>query len=932
MPTFWRNLVGGLRRLLRRSTADRELDDEVRHYLEMATDEYRKAGLDPARAARAARVEVGSVEAVKERVRGSGWESVVDATWRDLLYGIRMLRRSPGFAAVAVVVLAIGIGVNTAMFSIINAVLLRDMPVKAPRELAFIYSGDPERRPMAATYGDYQEIAGNTGLFSGVAASRWDDANLRLGPDIERLVGEQVSGNYFDVLGISPKLGRGFQPAVDEVSGASLVVVISDALWRRRFNAASNAIGQTLPLGYSYSAEQPRLYTVVGIMGPAFMGVSVVSPWTSTDYWVPIVQRASDSLATRRPAQLPVEVVFGRMRPGVAREQVQAFATVWGRAIDSADGPAGMNRSYDRVVLNSRRALLPFDRTVAPSRLGAGLMIVASLVLLISVTNLAGIVVARGVVRRSEVAIRLTLGASRWRLARQLATEGLLLAALGGAGGIITSRWLLAILLDHLSLGFAGSSNMGRQVSLGVPIDGHVIVFTMLVCAGVGLVVGLAPVRQASNRDLVSTLSGATLATPRQVRSRLRYWILVPQVCVSLALLLAAGVAVRSLLKVALVEPGYEPDAAVYASFDMPSALRAPDAERDKIRIRRDASVRRLLEMTEASPAVEAAALASVLPTGGPIGSRTSGVTTRERFPAVSQSPVANMAEVTASYFQVLGIPVKQGRGIDAHDGPNTPKVAVINELVASRLWPGESPIGHYLAYTSGSSTGPRGQVANQKPPDWLEVVGVVGAVTSPLSEGAAKPFVYTPLTQASGGLGYPMIVARGRGTTAQTVDLIRGEVARLDGEVGMIQARTIGAAVDEMRYPRRLAAGLLGFSGLVGLLLASVGLYGVVSYSVVQRLKELSIRAALGADRRDITMLVMKEGARAAAVGAAFGLVLAFIGIRILSNQVMPIPALDLTTVLGAPALLGVVILAACYIPARRASRVDPMDVLRGL
>ncbi|HEY7475734.1 MAG TPA: ADOP family duplicated permease [Vicinamibacterales bacterium] len=857
----------------------------------------------------------------------------LSAVWRDVLYAVRVLRRSRAFTIVAVIVLALCIGVNTAIFSIINAVVLRPLPVKARHELAFVYSGDTERLPMVSRYVDAIQFGRDSDLFTGVAAARNDSAKLRLGVDVEELSGEQVSANYFDVLGVAPRIGRALVPSIDDAPGASPVVVISDALWRRRFDAEPNAIGRTIVLADRLSSiESARSYTVVGIVGPEFRGLS--QSLVPTEYWVSLIQRTEDSagLSLFTWQTMPVEVVIARMRPGVTREQVQAYATVWGRRVDSADSRGRIySGQYPRIVLDSRRIFLPFDmqRRVAPSRLGAGLMAVTGFMLVIGVANLAGLMMARGVVRRGEVAVRLTLGASRWRLARQLLAEGMLLAALGGMAGLVASRWFVAVLLDNMPASVSGVAGFAREVALGVPLDSRVVGFTMLLCVGIGLVVGLAPVRQASRTDLLTMLSGASVAGSRQVRSRLRHWVVIPQVCLSLALLLAAGVAVRALTKVALVPPGYEPEHAAFATLDPGVSIGAQSTheQRAQEQAAHEALHRRLLELLESSPEIEAAALTDGIP-ARPTSVRVIG---QEDFLRGDGPRMAYGARVTPGFFRALGIPFLQGRGFEAGDERGTPRVAIIDEAFAAQQWPGQNPIGRQLALSGGPSMSPAGVPGPPKPPDWLEVVGVVGAVQTPLSEGAPRPFVYLPRAGQS-SLLREVIIARGRIDNVKLIETLRRTVAQADPRAGIMQARMMTAAIDEMRYPRRIAASLLGFAGLVGLILASIGLYGVVSYSVAQRVRELGIRAALGADRTDLTWLVVKEGGAAAAVGIALGFILGYLAIRITSNQVIPIPRADVTTLVAAPVLLGIVILLASYLPARRAARVDPMDVLRNL
>jgi putative ABC transport system permease protein len=459
-----------------------------------------------------------------------------------------------------------------------------------------------------------------------------------------------------------------------------------------------------------------------------------------------------------------------------------------------------------------------------------------------------------------------------------------------------------------------------QRASLDVPLDLHVLLFTIAACVGLGILVALTPVREASKTDLLSTLSGASAQTPAYVRSHLRHWVVVPQICFSLLLLLLAGVSVRAILKTALVDPGYRPEQAAFVAFELSPPIRAyrSSEERDAYFARRDKLNQRLIEIGEHSPAVTSFALTDSLP----ISPLRTFVMTREAFSKGGPHYWVSHSNVTPGYFGALGISLARGRFFEARDRLDAPKVAIVDERLAMWLWQGQEPVGQYLALHRPDDT---------RPPEWLEVVGVVKEVHPPLSDGAPNPFVYLPLEQQIHPYAL-MAVARGRGYDAELIRELRTAVHEADMDAEVLQSRTLADAISGMRGPRRMAATILGVSGFVGLFLASIGLYGVVSYSVAQRVRELGIRAALGADRTDIMVLVMKEGARVAALGSVFGLMLAFAAIRVTSNQLVAIPAMDVATLAIVPLILASVILIACYVPARRAARVDPMIVLRGL
>jgi predicted permease len=920
---IWHPLVGGLRRLLRRRGSERDLDDEVRHYVEMAAEAHRAAGLSPEEAERVARVEMGSVESVKERVRSYGWEAAVESVWRDVLYGLRMLRRSPGFTAVAVLVLALGIGINTAIFSVVNAVLFRPLPVKAPNELAYIYSANPH--VGFPIYRDFLSFSLHRDVFGSTVAVSHDWARLRSGTDEEHVVGEAVSPNYFDTLGVSPSLGRAFTDDDDAMS-AEPVVVISDSLWKRRFAADPTALGKTIQLDWPTITVPGRHYTIVGVMGPQFRGVS--SPWAPTEYWVSLIQRGSEEdaafavegfpRAPDLPGSLGVGVMIVRMTPGASFSRAAAFVSA---QFSQDQRQRNMSRNSPQFVLEeARRVTLPFDPLgkLVPASLATALMIVGATVVLIAAANLAGMLMARGVARRAEIAVRLTLGAGRWRLARQLTTEGLLVSVLASAAGLLMARLLVAVFLDDLPAQFGGAFFWSTTVSLDVPVDARVLVFTAAIGVGVGLLVGLAPVRQAFKTDVVGALSGSA-ASPGHVRSRLRHWVVIPQVCLSLALLLVAGIAVRTLLRATTIDPGYQPAQAAFVEFSIrPLSHPRSAEERAAFLDRRESFQRRLLETAKTLPDVTAVALTM----GLPVSPESGWVVSRDAFSRGGSYAWVSQAQITPDYFTALGIPLRRGRGFDDHDGPNSPKVAVVCERVAMWLWPDKDPIGQYLALHEPDSTAI---------PQWLEVVGVVKEVKLPLSEGGPSPWVYVPLNQQTHPYALEL-VARGYGTPEPMIKRLREAVVAADTNARVLNSSSMISKLNEILYPRRMAAATLGLSGAFGLFLASIGLYGVLSYSVAQRLKELGIRAALGADRRDLIALVIAEGARVAGIGSACGFVLAFVAIHLTSNRVVAIPTLDIATLVIVPLILATVVLLACYVPARRAARANPMVVLRGL
>lgn len=835
----------------------------------------------------------------------------------DLRYSIRALLKNPGFAAVGLLVLALAIAVNTAIFSIVNAVLFRPLPVRAPDELMYVYQADP--RSGGLSYREYLYLLKDNDAFVDMLAHSIDSSRLTARGETERCIGEPVSANYFDLLGVKPVFGRTFVPEDNRASGTPPVAVISQNLWKSRFSSDPHALGENIELN-------GQSFTIVGVMGPEFKGT--LNPWEQSQYWVPIVPwvLGNETAKTFNETVDSVGVaVIGRLKHGVKATQAQAFIAARGKQLQQAYHRESPN--FSLILLDSRRIRLPFDPTgkVVPSRLAAALMAVAGIVLLIAAANLAGILMARGVTRRGEIAVRLAFGAPRWRIVRQLMIESVLVSVLGSALGLLLARYLVGLFLAN-----APTSYSIWQVSLDIPIDIRVLLFTAIAGIGAGILVGLVPALQASRTDLVGSLCGGGVLTSRQVRSRLRHWIVVPQVCLSLVLLLLAGVFVRTLLKTEFANPGYNPAHVVFVDFELPvpSILRQRSktpsdnqkyAEAAKAFLERRALFhRRLLQKARSSPKFASVSMTDCLP----FSSVHTYVIARENYPQADQARWISRATVSLGYFQTVGIPLLRGRYFDERDSVSAPRAAIVCDSMARLLWPGKDPIGEYLSFYWPGSTYPL---------QWMEVVGIVKEVKPVLSDGVPNPFIYVPMEQQTNPYA-TSLVARGYESPAQMIMSLRSAVREADPSAGITRSRTMTEAIGEILFPRRMAFEILAVSGLTGLFLASVGVYGVVSYSVAQRIREIGIRAALGAQRSDIMKLVVGEGTKVALVGCALGLALAFAATRLASSFVVAIPATDLFTFISVPLFLGTVILLACYIPARRAARVDPMVALREL
>jgi putative ABC transport system permease protein len=861
----------------------------------------------------------------------------MDHLWHDLRYTLRTLSQHPGFVVAGASVLALGIGVNTAIFSVVNAILFRPLPVPEPDSLRYLYTlSNLNREPVEAMrYRDFRDLRERGDVFSDVLFHNSVRTQFRVNGEVDVALNETVSPNYFDVLGVQPIVGRGFKFGDDESVTGAPVAVISYDLWQGRYNGDPDILGKTLELTTPTFAgmDNPwRGYIVVGVMPQGFRGIA--SPWEPTQFWLSFLQRAAINVEEERIRRGASGVVrdpldfgglpIGRLKPGISSTQARAAIGVFEAELKGRY-PAD-RRNWSLVLTESKRVRLPFDPRgeIVPTRLASALLSVSGVLMLIAAANLAGMLMARGITRRGEMAVRVALGSGAWRLTRQLLTESLVLSTLGGLLALPIARWLVDLFVAGTPTRFVRWQI--SAVSLDVPVDARVLLVTALSCLITGVIVGLAPARQALNADILSGLSGSAPISTRATRGVLRAWIVVPQVCLSLTLLLVAGVVVRTLLEAELAHPGYHKHQVALLDFEVPAGSRrldlstreARDAEYEN-RLQRSY---RVLERAKGTPRLSAVSLTMTMPGRVPFALMHTWVVPRDGFQPDSRHYWTSYSAVSDGYFAALQIPLLNGRLFDERDRRDRSRVVVVSEDVARTIWPHENPVGEYLARHSPESSWP---------PEWMEVIGVVGDVTEPLGDRNWNPAVYVPLQQDPGIIPSTMI-ARGSGTPAELLEAMRQAIADAEPTAITSRGRMLDAAIGEMLYPRRVAAAILALAGAIGLLLASMGLYGVISYAVEQRVREIGVRMALGAERRDIVRLILREGGRVVAIGILLGLVLTYAAIRLTSRLVVAIPSMDALTFLGVPLLLGAVILVACYVPALRAARVDPMVVLRAV
>ena len=923
MRTLLRRAIARLRGLSgTRSVPEADLDDELADFLARSVNRKLAEGLSPDEARRLARAELGSRAAIHDAVRDVGGGGAVFSTmWQDVRYGARLMRRSPGFTLVAVAVLALGIGVNTALFSIVNALFYAPLQVRAPGELAYIYKLTIYDRvnPIGA-----KQLNGLATLGAGIVdftRHGWRSMNLTVDGDTQPAMIESVDGNYFSLLGVKMAAGRPLGPPDDNPAATEFPAVISHTYWKQRFGADLAALGKTIRLS---STSGATVYTIVGVTSAGFRGIS--DPWSPTQVWIAAPQEEQRSVGG---------YLIARLKPGTTLDGFRSFIETATETLKEAARqdpffPGSIKaRMAPQDIETMRFAVFPASEVrtprdpnakLIPANMLAGLTIVVALVLVIATANVAGLVLARGVSRTSEVAIRRALGAVGGRLTRQLLTETVLLSIAGGVLGLAVASAFLGVFR------VTSPSTFGLEV----PLEWRVLGFAFGVCLATGIILGLAPAVQAARVSVFDALGNGQIWT-RGARTRLRRWVVIPQVALSLLLLVVAGVHVRTLMRIDLTNLGYATEGAFVFRVGRLDALRPqavliPSAEERKRVFARDEAraaifARSLFSSLDAVAEVEQAALTTGLPFGGyQLGWRPAGA--RE---SPAQVPAAE-TWVGDGYFDAMRIRRRAGRTFDQRDGATTRRVAVISQTLARALWPAGNAVGHEIAWI------PPPGVLNQ--PQWLEVVGVVDDVYPVPGRGGELAVLYIPTSQASiapfRALSRDMLVVRARDSSPATVASIKRAILAADPFAEVSSARTSEQIVGELLYPQRVAATVLTVAGGVGLILAAIGLYGLIAYSVAQRQREIGIRATLGAAPGDLVRLVLRDGARVVAVAGLAGLAIAVLAVRLTAGLLPGLPLVDYFSFIAVPAFLAAVILAAAWFPARRAARVDPIEVLR--
>ncbi|HZI26917.1 MAG TPA: ABC transporter permease [Gemmatimonadaceae bacterium] len=893
--------------------ADRRMEEEFAFHVEMEAARLRAEGTPPELAQQQALARFGGVERYRQEMREGRRANWFHDLRDDLRYGTRMLVRQRGLTIIAIFSLAVGIGANAAIFSIVNSMLLQPRPFREPDQLVQLYYGDRQQPYQTSSYPVYLDFRERNHVFSGLAAYGLGH-QFRLGmPDDVRFVwGEVVSGNYFDVLGIRPHLGRMFLPEEDSVAGRNPVVVVGFALWQRDFGADSSIIGRSIRLN-----DQP--VTVVGVAPMQYGGM--ITGWSS-DLWIPAmtmaqIGRTGDLRINHRGSKWVTLV--GRLKPGVTLEQARSDTDALAagmRAEHPGDwrDPNRPERERFMTVVPERQARVPPQLRLIVQGVAALLFVVVNLVLVIACMNLAGLLFARAVARRSEIGVRLALGAGRFRIIRQLLTESVLLAFVAGIAGLLLATWALDVLIASIP-----ALPEGIRVSLDIGLDWWVVAYTLGFATLTGVLFGLAPAIQSSRSSLMTVLKDDQLAFAGKSRpSRSRRLLIVGQVAASVLLLIGAGLMSRSLGNIRPTRLGFTTDNFLVAS------LRLDERTHDQ------ASAARSFEQMSAAvaglPGVQHVSLVDAVPGG--FLSRTRGSTEVEGYvPRPGEDMEIDRNIVGPGYFTNMKIPFVLGRDFTAQDREGAPCVAIINDVFASRYLGGPgTAIGKHIA---------RYRAVDKGRPSMCAIVGVVRDAAWQSLQEEPRPFFNLTYLQLDRREMTMMV-----GTSGDP-EPVAASVRRAlrDVEPSMpVDVRTLTDAFSVSLFPFKLFGMVLVAGGLMALLLATIGIYGTVSYAVAQRRREVGIRMALGAVRSDILRVVVGQGMRVVVYGLAIGLFLGILltlilsTLPIVSSLLFGISVVDVATFVGVTLLLGGVALVACYIPALRAAKVDPVVTLRGL
>jgi macrolide transport system ATP-binding/permease protein len=863
-----------------------EIAEEWQFHLDRRTEENIRRGLSPEEARRSAEQHFGNGGYLKDvswDQRGGGFFEIL---WQDLRFGARQLVRSPGFTFVALISLSLGIGANAVIFSLVSTYLLRPLPIAHPEQVFAIYQGkrnDPSYS-QSMSYANYKDLRDRNQVLSAMAVYRFAPMSISHNGANERVWGYLVSENYFDLLGVRPVLGRTFLPEEGSAPNAHPVAVLSYGCWQRRFASDPAIAGSAVMInGHSFTA--------VGVAPPNFTGTeSVFTP----EFWIPSMMQewieSSNGTESRGNGQW---LAIGRMKPEIAAAQAQAQLNTVAQQLErehpgNDQGMALRLTPPGLVDPNLRSAIIAFT---------GALMLTVVLVLMIACSNLASLLLARAAQRRKEIAVRMAIGATRVRLTRQLLTETLMLSVIGAAFGLLLGSVLMRLAQASLpSTDFA--------LTLDLRMDWRVVFFVTSLALLTGIGFGLVPALYASRPDVVSTLREDALGSGH--KARLRSVLAVLQVALSFVLLITAGLTVRSLRHTECLGPGFDPSRAVTLSVDL--GLQGYDEQKGQV------FYRQLSQHIRALPGVQAAGLIRSLPLG--LEASTTGVYPDGRpEPQAQDMPSAFYENISPGYFAAMGIPLLAGRDFADSDTAKSAGVAIVNETLAQKFWPGENPIGKHLHSGNTSVLEVVGLAKNGKYQSLGEIPGLT---------------IYYPLQQVYAS-NAALVVRTGVDANA-AIASARGEVRNLDPTLPVYEAKTLREHMRLSLFPLHVGAVAVGSFAFLAMILAAIGIYGVMAYSVAQRTQEIGIRMALGARASDVWKMVLRQGIILTAVGMLCGLLFALGLSKIVASLLYGVSATDPLTFLLISVLLAVVALLASFLPARRATKVDPVMAIRNL
>jgi len=873
---MWNDLLYRLRALFRRNTVELELDDELRFHQEREIERHMRAGISPAEASRLARLTFGGPQQVREECRDARGTRWVEDLLKDARFGIRTLRRSPLFASVAVLSLALGIGANTAIFSVVNAVLLRPLPYREPGRVVmlwdtFLSRGTTRNVISPADYLDWQR---QTTVFEEMAAMDMALCNLTGVADPEEIRGQYVTATLFPLLGVHTAIGRLF--TAEEAAAEAKVIVLSHRLWQRRFASDPAVLGRTVELD-----RQPL--TIIGVMPPDFEFFD-----SDAEFWRPF---HLDPHRDYRKNGGRFMYAAARLNPGIPLARAQAQMSGIAARLER-DFPA-FHKGWGVRVADIREEVSGGYRRPLYILLGA-----VCLVLLIACANVANLLLSRAASRRKEMAVRASLGAGPLRLARQLFAESFLLAALGGAGGLLLALWGVQA--------FKAGAPIDIPRLAALRIDARVLAFTTLLSLAAALLFGIAPALLGARVHPIDTLKDAARAGGSTARRRLPDALVMLEFALSLVLLLGSGLLIRSFANLLSVETGFRADHLLTARVLLPSSYKAAQ---------RVAFFQEATRRIQALPGVSSASAVTFKPFGG-IRPETGFVIQNRPAPAAGASPTTEVRAIRPNYFRTMGIPLLRGRDFTDRDADPDRPVFVINESLAVKYWPGEDPIGQRITVDMGAKPMPG------------EIVGIAASVKDQTLDGASAPCVFYPHPALP--IGYMSFVVRTSGAPAALAKAIPQIVHSIDPHQPVVDIQTMDQMLLRSVSNRRFQTLLLAFFAAIALVLAAVGIYGVISYAVVQRTNEIGIRMALGASRADVLCLVAGRGAIILLGGLVLGLAGALALTHTISTFLFEVKPTDPLTFAAGAGVLVLVALAALAVPARRASRVDPLTALR--